>query len=63
MRCHVLDKHIYRSFDELYLVHDKSSIGYTQEQNANSKDMLSYYSQEEIDKYGVIGFEVRVINE
>ncbi|MGX8851106.1 ASCH domain-containing protein [Amedibacillus sp. YH-ame10] len=63
LRCLVLDKHIYQSFDELYLVHDKSSIGYTQEQNADPNDMLLYYSQEEIDKYGVMGIEVRVINE
>lgn len=63
LRCLVLHKHIYRSFDELYMNYDKLSIGYTQEQSADPKDMLLYYSQEEIDKYGVMGIELRVINE
>ncbi|MGX8835176.1 ASCH domain-containing protein [Amedibacillus sp. YH-ame6] len=63
LKCLVLDKHIYPSFNELYLNHDKLSIGYMKEQIADPKDMLVYYSQKEIDKYGVLGIEVRVINE
>lgn len=52
----------YKSFDELYSNHDKTSIGYSEDEIANSNDMLAYYSTEQIEKYGVVGIEI-LINE
>ncbi len=52
--------HLYRyvSFEELYANHSYSSIGYLENEDANPNDMLSYYSKEQIKKYGVLGIEV-----
>lgn len=55
--------HKYPSFEELYKHFDKISIGYDKDDIANPKDMEKYYSKEEQDKYGVIGIEVRVIED
>lgn len=51
----------YPSFDELYKHHGKTSIGYLDSEVANSKDMEEYYSPENIQKYGVVGIEVKLI--
>ncbi len=50
----------YSNFEELYLNHDKKSIGYKENEEADLKDMLKYYSQENIDKYGVLGIEIKI---
>lgn len=52
----------YKTFKELYNNHDKISIGYKENETAKFEDMYNYYSIEDIDKYGVIGIEVRVLN-
>ena len=61
----VNDKNIdkYSNFDELYKYFDKISMGYDRNDIANPKDMEKYYSKKEQDKYGVIGIEVRVIED
>ena len=51
----------YDDFEQLYSHHDKISIGYTEDEVADPKDMLMYYKNEEIKKYGVLGISVRVI--
>ncbi len=38
-------------------------MGYDINDIANPEDMEKYYSKEEQDKYGVIGIEVRVIED
>ena len=48
---------------ELYKHFDKIAMGYDKDDIANPKDMEKYYSKEEQDKYGVIGIEVRVIED
>ena len=53
----------YSNFDELYKYFDKISMGYDRNDIANPKDMEKYYSKEKQDKYGVIGIEVRVIED
>ena len=53
----------YSNFKELYKHFDKIAIGYDKYDIANPKDMEKYYSKEEQDKYGVIGIEVRVIED
>ena len=57
--CEVVKLHIYPTFDELYKNHDKISIGYEEDEIAHPKDMLAYYSQDEIAKYGVVGIEIK----
>ena len=58
--CVVTNMFQYPSFEELYRCHSKLSIGYSEGENANPKDMLAYYSNEMIEKYGVVAIEVQV---
>ena len=51
----------YDDFEQLYSHHDKISIGYKEDEVADPKDMLMYYKNEDIKKYGVLGISVRVI--
>lgn len=53
----------YSNFEELYKHFDKISIGYDKDDIANPKDMEQYYSKEEQEKYGVIGIEIKVIED
>ena len=53
----------YSNFGELYKHFDKISMGYDKDDIANPKDMEKYYSKEEQDKYGVVGIEIRVIED
>ena len=59
--CIVVALYVYKSFDELYRHHDKISIGYKENETADPKDMLAYYPQEKIDKYGVVGIGIERI--
>ena len=60
--CMVLGLHRYASFAGLYAAFDKLSIGYGKDETADPADMLAYYSEEEIQKYGVVGIEIKVID-
>lgn len=57
----VVNLYRYDSFEELYTNHNKVSIGYNIDEEANPKDMLAYYSLDKINKYGVLGIEVKII--
>ena len=59
--CKVVNLHLYASFDELYKNHDKISIGYEENEIADPKDMLAYYSAEEVERYGVVGIELKIV--
>ena len=61
--CKVTNLFKYKNFEELYNNHKKISIGYTENEIANSDDMLMYYSKEDIEKYGVLGIELIKIGE
>ena len=61
MNCKVKNIYRYSNFDVLYDNHDKRSIGYKDDETANPEDMLLYYTQDEIEKYGVVGIELKVI--
>lgn len=50
----------YKSFEELYLNHDKISIGYKENEEAKPEDMEVYYSKDNIEKFGVLAIEVSV---
>lgn len=58
----VIKLHVYKSFKELYEHFDKISLGYKENEEANPEDMKLYYSQEEQDKYGVVGIKIKVMN-
>lgn len=51
----------YKDFKELYKNHDKISIGYLENEVANPKDMEKYYSNKDIERYGVLAIEIEVI--
>ena len=57
----VLNIFSYPSFVEPYKAFDKRMLGYSEEETANPDDMLIYYSKEDIEKYGVLAIEVKVI--
>ncbi|MBE7086572.1 MAG: RNA-binding protein [Clostridiales bacterium] len=61
LTCTVVNLYCYSSFEELYSHHDKVSIGYSAQDIANPKDMLTYYSQAKINKYGVVGIELQLL--
>lgn len=59
--CEVVELYRYADFETLYAHHVKTDIGYREDEVANPRDMLSYYTEENIRKYGVVGIEVQVI--
>ena len=50
----------FNSFDELYAKYKKTEIGYKEDEIANPKDMNQYYSEEAINKYGVLAIEMQL---
>lgn len=61
IRTEVIELHKFRNFDELYNFFDKIKIGYSEEETANPNDMSQYYPREDIEKYGVVGIEIKKI--
>ena len=57
----VVNLHKYNSFEELYKHFDKISLGYSENEEANYKDMEKYYLPSEQEKYGVVGIEIKLI--
>lgn len=57
--CVVINIYKYNNFEELYKNHDKISIGYEEDEIASPDDMLMYYSIDNINKYGVVGIEIK----
>ena len=42
----------------MYNHFSKDKLGYKENETASPKDMLKFYTQENIDKYGVLGIEI-----
>ena len=61
IECLVIGLYRYPSFFELYERHNKTSIGYNVNDIADANDMYKIYSRSDIEKYGVIGIEIKVI--
>lgn len=61
LSCEIIGLHHFDTFDSLYKVFDKITIGYNQSDIPNPKDMELYYSSDLIKKYGVLGIEIKVI--
>lgn len=61
MIARVLRTTTFKNFEELYSAFDKSRLGYSVDQDANPKDMNAYYTDELIEKYGVVAIEISLI--
>lgn len=62
--CIIKALHKYKSFEELYNNLDLLKCGYDKNsiKTAHYTDMLIYYSEDKIRKYGVVGIEIDLIN-
>ena len=61
IRCQVICIYRYANFYGLYSNHDKVSLGYNENETAHPKDMFTYYSEDKIKKYGVLGIKLKLI--
>lgn len=59
----IVDKSVYKNFEELYANHDKTTIGYSADDVAKPEDMLEYYSKENIEKYGALAITVALVED
>lgn len=57
----VLALHVFKDFEELYINIPKTSMGYTEDEQALASDMEKYYSLEEQQKYNVVAIEIKLI--
>lgn len=59
----ILALHRFRNFKELYSTLSMDKCGYTQEEAETSdwRDMLEYYTEDEINLHGVVGIELKLI--
>ncbi len=56
----VVALHVYDNFEKLYSEFDKKRLGYMDGEEAKPEDMGQYYSVPEINKYGVVGIEIKI---
>ena len=61
LRASVVGVKTYKDFYELYDHYDKISIGYESHQAKNPADMYDYYSKEQIETYGALAIEIKLI--
>ena len=59
----VIDTKVFKNFEELYKSYDKKELGYDLNEIANPSDMLKYYNQENIDKYGTLAISIKLLEE
>lgn len=63
LKAEVIKLHLFKSFDELYNHFNKITIGYKKDEVANPNDMSKYYQNEDIEKYGVVGIEIKLLGD
>ena len=51
----------FSNFAELYSQYDKIAMGYDEDEDASPEDMLLYYPNDKIQKYGVLAIEIKLI--
>lgn len=61
LKVKVIALHKFKNFEELYSHFNKTQLGYKQTENANPNDMNQYYTNDDIEKYGVLGIEIKTI--
>lgn len=59
--CQVTNLYHYKSFKELYNCFDKCRLGYNQDEECSYEDMEKFYLKSEIEKYGVLGIEIKKV--
>lgn len=57
----VLSLRAYRDFRELYEDYGAQALGYDMGQDKDPRDMLEIYSQKDIEKYGALAIEIRLL--
>ena len=57
----VINLHVFKDFEELYSNFNKQQLGYFPDEVADPSDMNMYYSPEKIEKYGVVGIEIKLL--
>ena len=63
VRCEVVELFYYQTFEELYDKFDKTRLGYEEDEIVSPKDMEKFYLKDEISKYGVVGIQIKIVNE
>ena len=65
LKTEVLDIHIFDNFTQLYRELNLLSCGYMKSniKEAKPEDMEVYYSREQLEQYGAVGIELRVVGE
>lgn len=61
INCVVTNITHYKDFCELYSAYDKVAIGYGANEIADPVDMYEYYTQSQIEKYGVVAIEIKLL--
>ncbi len=51
----------FSSFKELYESYPKQRLGYQDDEIASPDDMLQYYQNSDIEKYGVLAIEISLV--
>lgn len=59
----VMNLYIFKSFEELYSKVDKAKLGYKKDDKASPNDMEQYYSKSDIEKYSVVGIEIKLLKD
>ena len=62
LKCKILHIEKYDNFKQLYQNYNKKDLGYLEDEIANPDDMLEYYSQDLINKYGVLAIKIELID-
>ena len=61
LKVEVIAIHVAPSFEAIYNMFDKVSLGYMEHEIALYTDMEQYYLTTEIEKYGAVGIEIKLI--
>lgn len=62
MKVKVLNLYKFSTFADLYKNFDKVKLGYKENELAKPEDMEKYYAADEINKYGVVGIEINLLD-
>ncbi len=61
LKAKVIALHPFDSFKSLYKAFDKVKLGYKEDEIAKPEDMEMYYPKEEIESFGVVGIEIKLM--
>lgn len=61
LKTKVVAIHPFDTFGNLYAAFDKVKLGYKEDEIAKPEDMEMYYPKEEIEAFGVVGIEIKLM--